>query len=78
MNDPDNDVQQLLLDQQIVEVEQRLRILKDQIVALSSGADGKGVQSELLFTTYKALRCLKRLRLETAEHAGKQIQDSAN
>jgi len=78
MNDPDDDVQRQLLDQRLAEVEQRLRLLKDQIVALSSEGEGKGVQAELLFTTFKTLRSLKRLRLESVDDADKQIKDSAS
>lgn len=49
-------------EQHIDEVEERLCMLADQIVALVSEEAGAGIQAELLFSTFRALHSLKRLR----------------
>jgi hypothetical protein len=77
MNDPDNDVQLLLVEQLITEVEQRLRLLKHQIVAMSSENTSMDVHSELLFSTFRALRSLKSLRHEILDDAAKPLENSA-
>lgn len=59
--------QRLLLGQQIDEVEKRLNMLREQIVAMSSDDTGAGSPSELLFSTRRVLRSLKLLRLEILE-----------
>jgi hypothetical protein len=71
VNEPDSDAQLLLLERQIGEVEWRLGMLREQIVAMAGGGDGdgnaRGAQSELLLPTFRALRCLELLRREIRE-----------
>lgn len=69
----DSNSQLLLLEQQIAEMEKRLNMLRDQIVAIISEEAGAGSPSELLFTTRRVLRSLKLLRLEMLEDTGKPV-----
>lgn len=64
MDEMDSNSQLLLLEQQIAEMEKRLNMLRDQIVAMIGEEAGAGSPSELLFTTRRVLRSLKLLRLE--------------
>lgn len=78
MDEMDSDSELFLLEQQIGEVEKRLNMLREQIVAMISDDTGAGSRSELLFTTYRVLRSLKLLRLEFLEDTEKfQSRDSA-
>ena len=69
----DGNSQLLLLEQQIDEVEKRLNMLREQIIAVISDDTGAGSPSELLFTTHRVLRSLKLLRLEMLEDTGKPV-----
>lgn len=74
----DNNSQLFLLEEQIAEMEKRLNMLRDQIVAMISEEAGAGIPSELLFTTRRVLRSLKLLRLEMLEDTGEPVsRDSA-
>ena len=64
MHDLDSNTDLLLLEDHIGEVETRLNMLRDQIVAMLCEEDGIGAQSQLLFSTRRALRSLQQLRLE--------------
>ena len=78
MDEMDSDSELFLLEQQIGEVEKRLNMLREQIVAMISDDTGAGSPSELLFTTHRVLRSLKLLRLEFLEDTEKfQSRDSA-
>jgi hypothetical protein len=67
VNEPDSDAQLFLLERQIGEVEQRLGMLREQIVAMAGDGVGSGAQSGLLLPTFRALRCLELLRREIRE-----------
>ena len=69
----DSNSQLLFLEQQIAEMEKRLNMLRDQIVAMIGEDGGAGSPAELLFTTRRVLRSLKLLRLEMLEDTGKPV-----
>lgn len=70
MNELDSDSHLLLLENHIGEVEARLNMLRDQIVAMFGEDDEIGTQSDLLGSTHRAMRCLQLLRLEIRDDMG--------
>lgn len=64
MNELDSGAQLLLLENHIGEVEKRLDMLREQIVAMMREDNGIGAESELLSSTSRAMRCLELLRVE--------------
>jgi hypothetical protein len=64
MDELDSNTHLHLLENHIGELEERLRMLRDQIAAMLVEDNGIGAQNELLTTTCRAMRCLELLRLE--------------
>lgn len=67
MNEPDIGRPSLPLEQHIVEVETRLGMLRDQILAMFGEGDATGEQSELIYSALRAMHALQLLRCEIRE-----------
>jgi hypothetical protein len=70
MDEMDGGAQLLLLERQIAEVETRLGMLGDQILAICGEGSASGEQAELVCSALKALQALTQLRRELREDAG--------
>jgi hypothetical protein len=82
VNELDSDAHLRLMERQIGELEQRLGMLREQIVAMAGDGHGGAAPSELLLPTFRALRCLELLRIEIREDMARlafqpRSQDSA-
>ena len=70
MDEMDGGTYLFLLEQHIVEVETRLGMLREQIVAMLGEDQGSDQQSGLVHSALRALQALEQLRREIREDAG--------
>jgi len=67
MDEPDVGRYSVPLEQHIDEVETRLGMLRDQILAMFGEGNATGEQSELIYSALRAMHALQLLRSEICE-----------
>lgn len=72
MDEPDVGRYSLPLEQHIVEVETRLGMLRDQILAMFGEGNATGEQSELIYSALRTMHALQLLRSEMRQDAAQR------